>query len=64
MNKVIKSFTLDSSVFDDLEHFAELDDRKNSPFLNKLLKEAFAEMKQELGFQQDSSMQEIIEGGG
>ncbi len=47
MDKVIKSFSLDSSVFDDLEHFAELDDRKNSPFLNKLLKEAFAEMKKE-----------------
>ena len=61
--KVIKSFTLDSSVFDDLEHFAELDDRKNSPFLNKLLKEAFAEMKQDEGFQADVKRQENAEGG-
>ena len=63
MPKVTKSFTLDSSVFDDLEYFAELDDRKNSAFLNKLLADTFKEMKQGEGFQADNARQENAEGG-
>jgi len=63
MAKVTKSFTLDESVFSDLEKYAELDCRKNSDFLNQTLKTAFAEMKLDEGFQADSASQAMREGG-
>ena len=61
--KVTKSFTLDESVFSDLERFAELDCRSNSAFLNNTLKSAFKEMDLNLGFEQDNERQQSTEGG-
>ena len=61
--KVTKSFTLDESVFSDLEKFAELDCRNNSAFLNHTLAKAFKELELELGFNQDNSRQESAEEG-
>jgi len=63
MAKVTKSFTLDESVFEGLEKFAELDCRTNSAFLNKTLKLAFREMDLNLGFEQDNARQSSTEEG-
>ena len=41
MNKVKKSFTLDSDVYEKLKDLAEKDDRSVSQQLNKILKDHF-----------------------
>jgi hypothetical protein len=63
MAKVTKSFTLDESVFEQLERFAELDCRNNSAFLNHTLAKAFKELELEFGFNQDNDRQSAAEGG-
>jgi hypothetical protein len=63
ITKVTKAFTLDPEVFDALEVYAEIADRKNSDYLNNLLKKVFEEEKLELGFQSDNNEQSKREGG-